>query len=163
MYFDFGDGQVRPNKRIDTHISTPLFRLPLGAIADGSPPVALPQRNLLRHLTWSLPSGQAVARAMGIPVLVSVPELREFGFDRSTPLWYYTLREAETLGDGISLAGAGARLVGEVFIGLLQLDPESYLTQQPGWKPVLPSRVTGQFGMVDLLRFARVDPSSRGQ
>ena len=162
-FFDFGDGQVRPNKRIDTHISTPLFRLPLGAIADGSPPVALPQRNLLRHLTWSLPSGQAVARAMGIPVLVSVPELREFGFDRSTPLWYYTLREAETLGDGISLAGAGARLVGEVFIGLLQLDPESYLTQQPGWKPVLPSRVTGQFGMVDLLRFARVDPSSRGQ
>ncbi|WP_157984518.1 peroxidase family protein [Lentzea terrae] len=162
-FFDFGDGQVRPNKRIDTHISTPLFRLPLGAIADGSPPTALPQRNLLRHLTWSLPSGQSVARAMGIPVLDNLPELREFGFDRSTPLWYYTLREAETLGDGITLAGASARLIGEVFVGLLQLDPDSYLKQQPGWKPTLPSRSAGQFGMVDLLRFARVDPLSRGQ
>lgn len=162
-FFDFGDGQVRPNKRIDTHISTPLFRLPLGAIADGSPPTALPQRNLLRHLTWSLPSGQSVARAMGVPVLDNLPELREFGFDRSTPLWYYTLREAETLGDGITLAGASARLIGEVFVGLLQLDPDSYLKQQPGWKPTLPSRSAGQFGMVDLLRFARVDPASRGQ
>lgn len=162
-FFDFGDGQVRPNKRIDTHISTPLFRLPLGAIADGAPPTALPQRNLLRHLTWSLPSGQAIAKAMGIPVLDSLPELREFGFDRSTPLWYYTLREAETLGDGITLAGASARLIGDVFAGLLQLDPESYLRQQPSWKPTLPSRNAGQFAMVDLLRFAGVDPVSRGQ
>lgn len=162
-FFDFGDGQVRPNKRMDTHISTPLFRLPLGAIPDGTQPTALPQRNLLRHLTWSLPSGQSVARAMGVPVLDNLPELREFGFDRSTPLWYYTLREAETLGDGITLAGASARLIGEVFVGLLQLDPDSYLKQQPRWKPTLPSRTAGQFGMVDLLRFARVDPASRGQ
>jgi hypothetical protein len=162
-FFDFGDGQVRPNKRIDTHISTPLFRLPLGAIADGTPPTALPQRNLLRHLTWSLPSGQAIARAMGVPVLDNLPELREFGFDRATPLWYYTLREAETLGDGITLAGASARLIGEVFVGLLQLDPESYLKQQPNWKPTLPSRNAGRFGMVDLLEFAKVDPVSRGQ
>ncbi len=89
-FFDFGDEQVRPNKRIDTHISTPLFRLPLGTIADGTPPISLPQRNLLRHLTWSLPSGQAIAKAMGIPVLDVLPELREFGFERSTPFWYYT-------------------------------------------------------------------------
>ena len=32
-FFDFGDGQVKPNKRIDTRISTPLFDLPIGAIA----------------------------------------------------------------------------------------------------------------------------------
>ena len=29
---------VRPNKRIDTKLSTPLFDLPLGAIAAGAPP-----------------------------------------------------------------------------------------------------------------------------
>ena len=57
---------VRPNKIIDTKISTPLFNLPLGAIASGDLPTSLPQRNLLRHLTWSMPSGQAIARAMGI-------------------------------------------------------------------------------------------------
>ena len=60
-FFDFGDGEVKPNKKIDTKISTALFTLPLGAIATHDAPTALPQRNLLRHLTWQLPSGQRVA------------------------------------------------------------------------------------------------------
>jgi len=68
-FFDFGDGQVKPNKRIDTKISTALFNLPLGAIASHDAPTALPQRNLLRHLTWQLPSGQSVARAIGVTPL----------------------------------------------------------------------------------------------
>src|SRR5262245_24455841 len=71
-FFDFGGNQsanVRPPKIIDTKISSPLFNLPLGAIASGDRPTALPQRNLLRHLTWSLPSGQAIARAMRVPAL----------------------------------------------------------------------------------------------
>ena len=66
-FFDFGDGQVKPNKRIDTRLSTPLFHLPLGAIASHDRPTALPQRTLLRHLTWSLPTGQAIAREIGVP------------------------------------------------------------------------------------------------
>jgi hypothetical protein len=43
-FFDFGDGEVKPNKRIDTKISTPLFNLPLGAIASHDAPHSLPQR-----------------------------------------------------------------------------------------------------------------------
>ena len=73
-FFNFGGDQaqhVRPPKMIDTNISTPLFNLPLGAIASGDPPTSLPQRNLLRHLTWSLPSGQAIAARMGIRPLTS--------------------------------------------------------------------------------------------
>jgi hypothetical protein len=62
-------GQVKPNKRIDTKISTPLFHLPLGAIASHDPPTALPRRTLLRHLTWQLPARQRIARAVGAPVL----------------------------------------------------------------------------------------------
>jgi hypothetical protein len=48
---------------------------------------------------------------------------------------------------------------------LLQLDPTSYLSTNPGWVPTLPRRegATGDFTMVDLLTFARVDPTSRGQ
>jgi hypothetical protein len=42
---------MRRNKLIDTKISTPLFNLPLATIASGDPPTALPQRNLLRHVT----------------------------------------------------------------------------------------------------------------
>src|SRR5262245_41031251 len=68
-FFDFGAGEVKPNKRIDTPISTPLFRLPLLPIAAHAPPIALPQRNLLRHLTWSLPSAQAIAKRLGLPTL----------------------------------------------------------------------------------------------
>ena len=68
-FFDFGDGEVKPNKRIDTKISTPLFDLPLGAIASHDPPTSLPQRNLLRQLTWKLPSGQRLAKEMGTPAL----------------------------------------------------------------------------------------------
>src|SRR5262249_29714471 len=59
------EGDVRPNKQIDTRLSTPLFDLPIGAIASGTPPTSLAERNLLRHLTWSVPSGQAIARQMG--------------------------------------------------------------------------------------------------
>src|SRR6185436_7807577 len=46
-FFDFGDGEVKRNKRIDSHLSTPLFNLPLGAIPNGQPPTALAGRNLL--------------------------------------------------------------------------------------------------------------------
>ncbi|MFI6495829.1 heme peroxidase family protein [Nonomuraea typhae] len=161
-FFNFGDGELRLNKRMDTTVSTPLFQLPLSTIPSNDPPISLATRNLLRHLTWSLPSGQRLATAMGIPQ-VETPELAPYGFATSAPLWYYVLKEGKDLGDGIQLVGVGARLIGEVFIGLLQKDPNSYLTVQPTWRPTLPSRSAGTFGMVDLLRFAQVDPASRGQ
>jgi hypothetical protein len=167
-FFDFGDGEVKPNKRIDTKISTPMFDLPLGAIPTGAPPTALPQRNLLRHLTWKLPSGQAVAKAIGAPPLSS-EDLRELSgypheLDRSTPLWYYVLKEAEVMADGRHLGPVGGRIVAEVIVGLLETDPSSYLSLQPHWKPTLPSRNGAErFGMADYLTFAGVDPASRGQ
>ena len=168
-FFNFGGSQaanVRPNKMIDTKISTPLFDLPLGAIASGDPPTSLPQRNLLRHLTWSLPSGQDIARAMDIPPL-GPSQLRELaafgvGFERSTPLWYYILKESELAG-GTHLAGVGARIVAEVFLGLLAADPNAYPARNPRWRPTLPGRTPGSFSMVDLLSFAGVDPASRQQ
>ncbi len=163
-FFDFGDGQVRRNKRIDRKISTPLFRLPLAAIASGDPPISLPQRNLLRQLTWGIPAGQRIAQVMGEQML-HLQELADYGvaLENQTPLWYYVLAEAELLADGLTLGPVGGRIVGEVFIGLLQLDPNAYLHVQPSWTPTLPSATPGTFGMVDLLRFARVDPASRGQ
>lgn len=166
-FFDFRDGEVKPRKKIDTRISTPLFDLPLGAIADGSAPTSLPQRNLLRHLTWQLPSGQRVAEAMRAPVLSSrdFSELAGYGLglERNTPLWYYVLREAALIGGGEILGPVGGRIVGEVIIGLLQADRDSYLSAAPHWMPTLPTATgTGNFTMVDLLTFAGVDPASRG-
>src|SRR5688572_12882790 len=160
-------GNVRPSKRIDTRISTPLFNLPLGTIASGTPPTSLPQRNLLRHLTWSIPSGQAIAQEIGVPPL-NPSELSELGaygvgLERNTPLWYYVLKEAELRNGGAALTGVGARIIAEVFLGLLELNQSSYLARNPRWRPTLPSRIPGVFDMVDLLTCAGVDPASRGQ
>ena len=171
-FFDFGgafSAAVRPNKRIDTKVSTPLFHLPLATIFSGTPPVSLMQRNLLRCLTWQLPSGQRIAREMGIPQLNSadLAELQPiaFSFVESTPLFYYILKEAQLKEDGLRLGPMGGRIVAEVFIGLLQLDSGSYLNVQPNWVPTLPTQggTPQSFRMIDFLTFAGVDPTSRGQ
>jgi hypothetical protein len=93
------------------------------------------------------------------------PELRPLGvgFETNTPPWYYVLKEAEVIRDGIMLGPVGARIVGEVFIGLLSADPSGYLQLQPNFRPTLPSAQAGTFRMTDLLRFAGVDPATRGQ
>jgi hypothetical protein len=161
-FFDVGDGQVKPNKKIDTHISTPLFNLPLGAIASHDQPQVLPQRNLLRHLTWSLPSGQSVAERMGVDALAraDLAELQPYGFQKSTPLWYYILKEAQLVADGLTLGPVGGRIVAEVLIGLMQTDPNSFLVLKPSWQPTLPY-AGSTFRMTDFLTFAGVDPATR--
>ncbi|MFM9458690.1 hypothetical protein ACKI1W_47910, partial [Streptomyces europaeiscabiei] len=87
------------NKRIDTRLSTVLFDLPG---MPGGEPQSLATRNLLRHLTFKLPSGQRVAKAMGVKPLskTDLKELKPLHLDDSTPLWFYVLREAEKKGDG---------------------------------------------------------------
>jgi len=84
------------------------------------------------------------------------------GLERATPLWYYILKEAQVTEDGLRLGPVGGGIVAEVFVGLLELDESSYLNQN-GWRPTLPSQQRGEFTMVDFLRFAGVDPASRGQ
>ena len=40
----------------------------------------------------------------------------------------------------------------EVLLGILDADPGSYRSVDPGWRPTLPSQ--GTFGIIDLLAFA---------
>ena len=61
------------------------------------------------------------------------------------------------------LGGLGLGFAGTVSWDLLELDPSSYLPVEPTWQPTLPSRTPGDFRITDLLRFAGVDPASRGQ
>ena len=155
-FFDFGDGNVRPNKRIDTKLSTVLMDL-IGFPA--GEPQSLAQRNLLRHLTFKLPSGQAAAKAMKLPVLhpSDLSDLAAHGLDTRTPLWFYVLREADKTQNGERLGPVGARIVTEVFIGLMEGDATSYLKIDSAWKPSLPSTSgVGKFFMTDMLQFAGV-------
>jgi hypothetical protein len=163
-FFDFGDGNSRFNKRIDSKVSSPVMRLPgLRVPAPGLPidgVQSLPSRNLMRHVNFGLPSGQDIARKMGLPVLTAaqLDALKPFGMEMSTPLWFYILKEAELMENGLRLGPVGSGIVGEVFIALLKADKSSYLAAQPGWTPTLPSATPGDFRITDLLTFAGVVP-----
>jgi hypothetical protein len=161
-FFKFDDASFRPNKRLDTTISTALFTLPVQTIAGAETnPTSLPQRNLLRHVTWAIPSGQAIAAEIGAAPLTptDLADIQPLGLADSTPLWFYVLREAHLQHEGLRLGDVGADIVGRVFIGMLELARSSYLSEEPRWRPTLPDRsgnVTGRFTIADLLAFAGV-------
>lgn len=158
-FFKIDGSTPQISKRIDTTLSGPLFKLPF--IPPNLPrnPQSLASRNLLRHLTFSLPSGQAIARAMRVRPLDSkeLADVAELGagLERKTPLWFYILREADKRADGKHLGPVGGRIVAEVFIGLLEGDRMSFLSQEPDWRPNL-GMTEGEFSIVDLLKFAGV-------
>lgn len=142
-FFDFGDGQVLNNRRINPKITTALYTLPSAAIPGGAEveKAALPQRNLLRVLTWALPSGQSVARELGVDPL-SEADLQEIGsvyapFATATPMWYYELAEADIVNDGLHLGPVGGRIVVETLLGLMLDDARSFLNQAPDFEPFL--------------------------
>ena len=81
------------------------------------------------------------------------------GWEGETPLWYYVLKEAEVRSGGQHLGPVGGRIVAEVLLGLLDADPGSYRSADPGWHPTVPSAEPGRFTMADLLVFA-TEPSS---
>lgn len=152
-FFDFGDGRAFQNKKIDTVLSAPLFDL-LGQ--PQAEPVSLASRNLLRNLTMKVPSGQRVARAMGLPELApaDLDDLKPFSLNERTPLWFYVLREAEVVAGGERLGPVGGRIVAEVIVGLMLGDSQSFLRQDRSWQPTYGQ--DGTFTMVDLLRVAGV-------
>ena len=109
-------------------------------------------RDLQRGVATGLPSGEAVAQLVGEkPLRRDDVGLSEFGWSGETPLWYYLLKEAEVCEDGERLGPVGSLIVGEVLLGIVDGDPESFRSVDRSWVPTLPSRVTGQFTLADLL------------
>ena len=124
-----------------------------------------------------LPSGQAVAKAMGQkPIddaLLKVGKANESDtpteksitaispkFTGNAPLWFYVLSEAQQQfrknDTPIRMGPVGGRIIAEVFVGLMLLDSHSYLRQDPTFTPLkefLSDK--GEFNMADLLRQAR--------
>jgi hypothetical protein len=49
------------------------------------------------------------------------------------------------------LGPVGGRIVGEVLVGIIDADPESFRSVDPDWTPTLPARRTGAFGLADIL------------
>jgi hypothetical protein len=91
-------------KKIDGSLSQSLIALPrqvTGEVIDRAYE-SLAVRDLLRGAATGLPSGEAVAAALGAPTLT----VEQIGPDwqGGTPLWLYALKEAGCLGDGTGLA-----------------------------------------------------------
>jgi len=191
LFFDIGGSikhggkaRMQPAYKIDTSLVNPVgflpefskpalapsgeftvARLQSIAIDPKMNPANLAQRNLLRGLSMGLPSGQAVARAMGVKPIAD-EDLRvgkavvadtagnkplvtlDKVFADNAPLWFYVLAEAQhefvqraTAPGGkkdeepVRLGTVGGRIVAETLIGLLWADGSSYLRQAPNWKP----------------------------
>jgi hypothetical protein len=151
------DTHFNRSRRLDPFVTGALHDLPL---PDTEPDLrSLPVRNLLRGASLGLPSGQAIARRMRLPALTPAdvatgPDgrvAREQGLDQESPLWFYVLKEAQKLEGGLRLGPVGSTILAEVFVGLLQGDPASFLYRDPAWTPTLPGATPGCFTMADLL------------
>ncbi len=170
--------------KLDNSLTFALSQLPLPATGTG--PASLAKRNLMRSVQLGLPSGQEVARAMGITPLpdsqilvgkatgdaadaAAITDISP-AFAGKSPLWVYvfaeatarayTVRNGQIEGEQSSpfrLGPVGGRIVAETFVGLMKSDPNSVLNQ-PNFRPSqnLTNR-QGNFGFKELVR-AVVDP-----
>jgi hypothetical protein len=150
---------INHSMRIDPFLARQLSHLP----PDGA---ALASLNLRRGVALELPAALAVAEKIGAEPLNKEQLLAPLnGIDSSLgdalfnamPLWYYVLCEAMFLHRGLQLGPVGGRIVAEVIVGLLDADPESYLSKEPEWRPELPRGPDHSFTMADLVRFAQDD------
>jgi Animal haem peroxidase len=173
-------GQAAPqlSYKIDTSLVNPLGQLPAQVASD---PSSLALRNLMRGATFQLPSGQRVAKALGVPPLAdeelvigkavtgspNKPMTKVApGFANNAPLWAYVLSEAQVTswknadsglaGNDIPvrLGPVGGRLIAEVFASLLRGDRMSYLYAEPAFQPIADFKHNGTFGLAELINVA---------
>ena len=152
----------QPSKRIDARLVHALIDLPESVVGTTERPEqhSLAYRDLERGVDCDLPSGEMVARLVGVtPLSHDALGLRELGWKGETPLWFYLLKEAEVQCGGERLGEVGGRIVAEVLLGLIEGDPRSYRNVDPQWRPTLPGAQSGEFTMADLLLFAGAAPS----
>ena len=121
---------------VGTKMANTLFELPNFIVGSGlewgNHKIPLPQakklglRNILRDRTaMQLPSGQQMARHLGLAELHPPKPLKDAHIDK-TPLWFYCLQEAEASGKG-KLTGVGGKIVASVIARILKEDRESVL------------------------------------
>ncbi len=151
-------------RKIDTNLAPPLHNMVNEATEeaiqdDAGAPLRqllrnLATRNLLRGYLLSIPTGQAMADAMGVAKLTEAElkkgntdavntALADGGFLQNTPLFYYVLKEAEVRADGNSLGELGSRIVVETQIGIMRNDKNSFMNAKGGWDPAKGVKLDG--------------------
>ena len=126
------------SKKIDGRLVRALIQLPVAVTGECEIDDyhSLAVRDLQRGQGVGLPSGEAVARHIGIvPLTEEQVGLASTGWHGETPLWYYVLREADACTSGHRLGPVGSRIVTEVLVGLIDADATSYRQGDQGWRP----------------------------
>lgn len=168
---DLNDSTVDRADKLDAKLAKDLLDLPF--VGEGQVK-SLATRNLLRGQAFRLPSGEVVARACQRPDSEiervtqrarALAASADADLSAGTPLWLYALVEGGEIGretasghfdPGEGLGPVGGRIVAETLIGLLELDPHSYLGSNRSWSPLEPVDRLGAQGvrtLLDLLTF----------
>jgi hypothetical protein len=138
LFFDSpGARTAQRARKIEARLVRSLIHLPVAitGASDIDEYHSLAVRDLQRGQGVGLPSGEAVARHMGLPPLTAGEVgLTSVGWTGETPLWYYILREAAMTTGGHRLGPVGGRITAEVLIALLDRDPTSVRHADPGWR-----------------------------
>lgn len=165
---------LQVSRKIDRFLARPMLRIPKFLMLGRPVPEALldeqliPDRdvlsvaslNLQRGRALGLPSGQEVARQMGLTPIdneamglcADADNCSEWGYawqkgNSEAPLFLYVLEESRLQQDGEKLGEVGGRIVAEVIIGLLRADPSSVINTDF----VSPLTGTSNFTMADMI------------
>jgi hypothetical protein len=166
--------------KIDTSLVNPLGILPASIAIN---PSVLAQRNLERGWRMRLPTGQEIARAMGLApltddkikigkftgdkadIVATIDKIGDGSFVENCPLWTYVLAETVESTEKVKtlegdkpiktrkLGPVGGRIVAETFVGLLLADSSSYVNLDPLWEPTT-LKDNGVFGLRELIKRA---------
>ena len=139
LFFDApGATPAQRSKKIDGKLVRALLELPVPITGECEIEAyhSLAVRDLQRGQSVGLPSGEAVARHMGIaPLTADHVGVAFTGGHGKTPLWYYILREADACTGGHRLGPVGGQIVTEVLVGLIDADATSFRRNSREWRP----------------------------
>jgi len=139
LFFDApGDMKAQRSKKIDGKLVRALIELPVAVTGECEIEDyhSLAVRDLQRGQGVGLPSGEAVARYIGIvPLSAEQVGIAPTGWTGETPLWYYILREGDACTGGHRLGPVGGRIVADVLVGLIDADVTSFRRNGREWRP----------------------------
>jgi hypothetical protein len=139
LFFDApGAESAQRAKKIDGKLVKALIELPVAVTGETEIEAyhSLAVRDLQRGQGVGLPSGEVVARHLGIdPLTADEVGIASTGWRGDTPLWYYILREADVCAGGHRVGPVGGRIIAEVLVGLVDADVTSFRRSRLEWLP----------------------------